>query len=107
MTRAKALMIIIGNPDIICTNKYWKSLWEYCTEQGSCIPFTWHPPNPSVKKLTNNDSINSDNLNASNAKTLSVTVLGKKKKNEDVETRILDNVLVRTMKNVSLSKDNI
>ncbi|XP_011684301.1 PREDICTED: putative helicase MOV-10, partial [Wasmannia auropunctata] len=43
LTRAKALMIIIGNPRILCINKHWEVLWEYCKKNGGYVPFEQLP----------------------------------------------------------------
>ncbi|XP_011348599.1 putative helicase MOV-10 isoform X2 [Ooceraea biroi] len=102
MTRAKALMIIIGNPHVISTNKYWRLLWEYCREHGSYIPFARCPLKPRIlAQLISNDELRLSD-NASNVKKLSVTVNLGKTKNENKVTRTLDNVLVRTMKDLTL-----
>jgi len=94
-------MIIIGNPSIICTNKYWKILWEYCNQHGSCIPFEQCPlKRDRINNLLSNDKVYGQN--ASNVKKLSVTVELGKMKNKDV-TRTLDNVLVRTIDDLTLT----
>ncbi|XP_029676373.1 helicase MOV-10-like [Formica exsecta] len=95
LTRAKALMIIIGNPDILCTNDNWKVLWEYCEKHGACIPFKQSPlkPNEIAKLISDYKAdANNDDSNVLNTTKISVTVdLGKNKKEE------LSNVLVRAM----------
>jgi len=100
-------MIVIGNPHIICTNKYWRILWEYCREHGGCIPFKQCPLKPDhIKNLLSNDKVYSGDQKASNAKKLSVTVeLGKMKNKDIMTTRTLDNVLVRTMKDLTLTTE--
>ncbi|KAF3428361.1 hypothetical protein E2986_05091 [Frieseomelitta varia] len=37
MTRAKDLLIIIGNPHILCLEKYWYTVWQYCEENNATI----------------------------------------------------------------------
>ncbi|XP_050460328.1 putative helicase MOV-10 isoform X1 [Cataglyphis hispanica] len=95
LTRAKALMIIVGNPNILCTNDNWKVLWEYCKKHGACIPFKRSPlkPNKIAKLISDYEAdMNTDDNNVLNATKISVTVeLGKNKKEE------LSNVLVRAM----------
>lgn len=87
-------MIIIGNPNILCTNKHWKALWKYCQEHGGCIPFKQCPlKSDEIAKLISDyeADANNDNSNTNQTK-ISVTVeLGKNKKEE------LSNVLVRAM----------
>lgn len=41
VTRAKALMIIIGNPRILCFDKCWRALLQHCLRNGGYtgIPF--------------------------------------------------------------------
>ncbi|XP_072767482.1 putative helicase mov-10-B.1 isoform X2 [Anoplolepis gracilipes] len=93
LTRAKALMIIIGNPNILCTNENWKALWDYCEEHGGCIPFKRSPlkPDEIAKLITDYEADANNDNNAFNTK-ISVTVeLGKNEKEE------LTNVLVRAM----------
>jgi len=34
ITRAKALLIVIGNPGILCKDHYWKTFLDYCKENG-------------------------------------------------------------------------
>lgn len=48
MTRAKALLIIVGNPAIISTDEYWKALYNYCKEHGSCVCFDNCPLSPDM-----------------------------------------------------------
>ncbi|CAL1684703.1 unnamed protein product [Lasius platythorax] len=95
LTRAKALMIIIGNPKILSINEHWKVLWEYCKKQGGYIPFKRSPlkPNEIAKLMSDYEAnANNDDSNALNATKISVTVeLGENKKEE------LSNVLVREM----------
>ncbi|XP_024893645.1 putative helicase MOV-10 isoform X1 [Temnothorax curvispinosus] len=43
LTRAKALMIIIGNPNILCRNEHWEVLWKYCEKHNANIPFEQLP----------------------------------------------------------------
>lgn len=51
-------MIIIGNPDIICTNKHWEVLWKYCKEHNACIPFEQLPLNKNIIAKFKNNSRN-------------------------------------------------
>ncbi|XP_029161230.1 putative helicase mov-10-B.1 [Nylanderia fulva] len=82
VTRAKALMIIIGNSNILCTNKHWKALWEYCKEHNGCIPFNKSPLKSDViAKLKSDYETNENNNRNTNETKISVTVkLGKNKK---------------------------
>ncbi|CAK9831685.1 Putative helicase mov-10-B.1 [Anthophora retusa] len=36
LTRAKNLLIIVGNPSVLCKDRYWNALWEYCKENNAC-----------------------------------------------------------------------
>lgn len=44
ITRAKALLIVIGNPNLLQHDIYWKSFIEYCKDNGSFVgtPFELH-----------------------------------------------------------------
>lgn len=37
VTRAQALLIIVGNPYVLIQDLYWKSLLNYCVEVGAYI----------------------------------------------------------------------
>jgi len=37
ITRAQALLILIGNPDMLCMDTNWTRLLDYCTENDACI----------------------------------------------------------------------
>lgn len=107
LTRAKALMIIIGNPEVIGLNKYWRQLWDYCRENGSCIPFNRCPLSSyNISRLISNKRIDPKDYNAPDKTKLSVTVqFGRNNRNSNMRTRTLDNVLVRTMKNLAVTDD--
>nr|CAB3263913.1 putative helicase mov-10-B.1 [Phallusia mammillata] len=34
ITRAKALLIVIGNPSILCKDHYWRKLLDFCRDRG-------------------------------------------------------------------------
>lgn len=34
ISRAKSLFIIVGNPNLLCTDIYWRSVIKYCLEFG-------------------------------------------------------------------------
>ena len=36
LTRAKNLLIIVGDPSVLCKNKNWNILWEYCVKNNAC-----------------------------------------------------------------------
>ncbi|XP_012151887.1 putative helicase mov-10-B.1 [Megachile rotundata] len=36
LTRAKSLLIIIGNPATLCKDKNWNVLWQYCKKNNAC-----------------------------------------------------------------------
>lgn len=87
-------MIVIGNPNVLCKNKHWKSLWEYCENQGGCIPFERCPLKPNMIERLKHDQVNCDS-----AKKLSVTVeYGEEIKNSEK----LSDVLVRKMDSMTL-----
>ncbi|CAD1469051.1 unnamed protein product, partial [Heterotrigona itama] len=37
VTRAKDLLIIVGNPFILSEERYWYILWQYCKKNNACI----------------------------------------------------------------------
>jgi RNA helicase armi len=37
ITRAKALMIIVGNPQLLSVDRCWRSVIKYCTDKGSFV----------------------------------------------------------------------
>ena len=37
ISRARALLIIVGNPHLLCYDAYWKTLFKYCYRNGSYI----------------------------------------------------------------------
>ncbi|XP_003399605.4 putative helicase mov-10-B.1 isoform X1 [Bombus terrestris] len=37
LTRAKDLLIIVGNPSILCQDKYWNTLWKYCQKNNAYV----------------------------------------------------------------------
>ncbi|XP_053994760.1 putative helicase mov-10-B.1 [Hylaeus volcanicus] len=36
VTRAKNLLIVVGNPTVLCKDKCWKALWDYCDKNNAC-----------------------------------------------------------------------
>ncbi|XP_071557850.1 putative helicase MOV-10 [Temnothorax nylanderi] len=104
LTRAKALMIIIGNPNILCKNEHWEVLWKYCKKHNANIPFEQLPLNKDVvTKLKGNSKVKSCNGSGpSRATELSVTVeLG-----EEDRTKTFDE-LVCKMEKLKLKKENL
>lgn len=102
MTRAKALLIVVGNPKIICTNKHWEALYEYCKKHGGYVPFKKCPLDPNILKkykLESNDG-NEENADVNEVSVTVETNVGDEKK---LET--LTNVLVRGIeKKLTLTK---
>ncbi|CAH1169778.1 unnamed protein product [Phaedon cochleariae] len=37
ISRAKSLLVVIGNPNLLCQDTYWRSVVKYCVEVGSYI----------------------------------------------------------------------
>ncbi|KOC60815.1 Putative helicase mov-10-B.1 [Habropoda laboriosa] len=37
LTRAKYLLIVVGNQSVLCKDKYWNALWEYCKKNHACF----------------------------------------------------------------------
>ncbi|KAM7261923.1 hypothetical protein ACFE04_021000 [Oxalis oulophora] len=40
ITRAKSLLIIVGNPHVVCQDRYWNKLLRYCTFNNSYVGCT-------------------------------------------------------------------
>ncbi|XP_077972834.1 putative helicase mov-10-B.2 [Styela clava] len=40
VTRAKSLLVVIGNSKILCMDKYWRKLYDFCKNNGSFIGTT-------------------------------------------------------------------
>ncbi|KAL6265201.1 hypothetical protein P5V15_005285 [Pogonomyrmex californicus] len=98
LTRAKALMIIIGNPRILCQNKHWEVLWKYCKKNNGYILFDQCPLKKNL--ISNFKSIYNDNLvknsDESNSTKLSITV------NFGKEIKTLSDVPVYKMENLKI-----
>lgn len=43
LTRAQGLLIIVGNPRLLCLDKYWKSLLEYCLKNKAYLGTKFSP----------------------------------------------------------------
>ncbi|EFN85410.1 Putative helicase MOV-10, partial [Harpegnathos saltator] len=58
VTRAKALLIIVGNPEVICKGEHWMALWKYCEKHNACVQFDRCPLRSQIiakfKKLYKN-----------------------------------------------------
>lgn len=39
LSRAKSLMVIVGNPNLLCQDVYWRSVVKYCRENGCCTGY--------------------------------------------------------------------
>lgn len=37
VSRAKSLLIIIGNPNLLCRDVHWRSVVKYCVDKGSYV----------------------------------------------------------------------
>ncbi|KAJ3196718.1 hypothetical protein HDU82_001681 [Entophlyctis luteolus] len=37
ISRAKDLMIVVGNPEILCSDKHWNKLVRYCEANDACV----------------------------------------------------------------------
>ena len=35
MTRAKALVVVVANPNVLAQDKYWRPLLEHCRDNGA------------------------------------------------------------------------
>ena len=41
ITRAQALVIVVGNPKVLQTDEHWESYLEHCREGGGAVGSTW------------------------------------------------------------------
>ncbi|XP_036139597.1 putative helicase MOV-10 isoform X2 [Monomorium pharaonis] len=57
LTRAKALIIIMGNPDVLCKDKYWKILLTYCKKHNGYISFEEMLNKDVIIKLNSNSKL--------------------------------------------------
>jgi len=58
VSRAQALLIVVGNPKILILDKHWGSLYEYCKKNGAYIgPEVGNPVDDFLNKF---DSFNLD-----------------------------------------------
>eukprot|EP01033_Poteriospumella_lacustris_P016133 gene16133-11537_t len=45
VTRAQALLIVVGSPRVLCGDEHWKALYEHCQANGACVgDVTWSGP---------------------------------------------------------------
>jgi len=103
LTRAKALMIIIGNPNILCTNEHWKVLCEYCKKHKGYVPFEQMPLKEDIiAKLEGKKPSKANSCNDSD--TSNTTKLYAKLGKEERETKILVDVLVSKMESLILKQ---
>lgn len=100
LTRAKALTIIIGDPNILCKDERWKLLWDYCKEHNGYVPFQRLPlkKNREIKLMNNLYTYLCNDSDTSNATNL-IEKKGKRK------TEVLFDVLVRKMESLTLRID--
>lgn len=49
MTRAKALLIVVGNPHVLCCDPHWYALLKFCKDSGAATGLEFScdsPPQP-------------------------------------------------------------
>ncbi|XP_075766067.1 helicase MOV-10 [Pelodiscus sinensis] len=51
ITRAKALLVIVGNPAVLCKDPHWGTFLKYCVEQGGYTGCTYTPESPEEEAL--------------------------------------------------------
>lgn len=37
VSRAKCLLVVVGNPNLLCHDVHWRSVVKYCTEKGCYV----------------------------------------------------------------------
>lgn len=48
ITRAKSLLIIVGNPKLLALDKHWKEMLMYCWKRGSYVGSYYDPPEQEI-----------------------------------------------------------
>ncbi|KAJ3586909.1 hypothetical protein NHX12_013301 [Muraenolepis orangiensis] len=51
VTRAKALLIMVGNPRVLCVDPVWNSFIEYCKDNGGYTGYSYTEEEDVVEKL--------------------------------------------------------
>jgi len=98
-------MIIIGNPNILCTNKHWKVLWEYCKKHKGYVPFEQMPLKEDIiAKLEGKEPSKANSCNDSNTSNTTKLSVTAKLGEEERETKTLVDVLVSKMENLILKQ---
>ncbi|KAJ3409958.1 Helicase MOV-10 [Chytriomyces hyalinus] len=57
ISRAKALMITVGNPEILCGDEHWDRLVRYCEDNNACVGY---PPPAKTSARTFNQKTEDD-----------------------------------------------
>ncbi|KAF5285039.1 hypothetical protein FQR65_LT02351 [Abscondita terminalis] len=48
ITRAKALLIVIGNPNLLHYDEYWRKFIQYCVDNNSFVGSPFQPPSEAI-----------------------------------------------------------
>ncbi|NWU92314.1 SDE3 helicase, partial [Upupa epops] len=51
ITRAKALLIVVGNPAVLSKDQHWHRFLSYCREQGGYTGYPWEDESPAEDEL--------------------------------------------------------
>jgi len=50
LTRAQSLLILVGNPNMLCLDKHWKKMLEYCLDNGGYTGLEFHMPEEQMEE---------------------------------------------------------
>ncbi|NWV53748.1 SDE3 helicase, partial [Daphoenositta chrysoptera] len=53
ITRAKALLIVVGNPAVLSKDPHWLRFLRYCKEEGSYTGYPYEDENTAEERMTN------------------------------------------------------
>lgn len=51
LTRAKALLIVVGNPNILARDPHWQQLLTYCRQNGSYTGCDYEEPDDQLEDI--------------------------------------------------------
>lgn len=52
ITRAKALLIVVGNPAVLTKDQHWQRFLRYCREEGGYTGYPYEEESQAADNLT-------------------------------------------------------